>query len=210
MKLIYVMDPLCGWCYGNYRNTLQTAERYNGQIDFELIPAGMWAGHNVRRQSKQMAGYFIKHDQQIASLTGTVFGEAYFQLIHQEEVLLDSEIPSRAIVTVQQFWPEKNVAFAAAVQKERYFFGKDLNEDATYKTILDGFGMEPVEFFKHFHSPEMKAATQAAFAKASDYAMSYPTLLLDTGNELVLIEQGYSSFEEITSRIESQLALKTI
>lgn len=102
------------------------------------------------------------------------------------------------------------MAFAAAVQKERYFFGKDLNEDATYKTILDGFGMEPVEFFKHFHSPEMKAATQAAFAKASDYAMSYPTLLLDTGNELVLIEQGYSSFEEITSRIESQLALKTI
>lgn len=121
MKLIYVMDPLCGWCYGNYKNTLQTAERYNGQIDFELIPAGMWAGHNVRRQSKQMAGYFIKHDQQIASLTGTVFGEAYFQLIHQEEVLLDSEIPSRAIVTVQQFWPEKKCGFCRCSPERKIF-----------------------------------------------------------------------------------------
>jgi putative protein-disulfide isomerase len=51
----------------------------------------------------------------------------------------------------------------------------------------------------------MKAATQEAFAKAADYAMSYPTLLLDTGSEILLIEQGYSSLEEIFSRIETSL-----
>lgn len=206
MKLIYVMDPLCGWCYGNYRNTLQTAERYKDSIPFEIIPGGMWAGQNVRKQSKQMAAYFIKHDQQIASLTGTAFGAAYFKFISQDEVVLDSEIPSRAIVTVQQFWPEKNVAFAAAVQKERYFYGKDLNLDLTYQEMLDSLGIEKDLFFKHFHSPEMKAATQEAFAKAADYAMSYPSLLLDTGSEMLLIEQGYSSLEEIFSRIETSLA----
>lgn len=207
MKLIYVMDPLCGWCYGNYRNTLQTAETYK-DIPFEIIPGGMWAGANVRKQSKQMAAYFIKHDEQIAKLTGTAFGEDYFKFINAQEVLLDSEIPSRAIVTVQQFWPEKNVTFAAAVQKERYFYGKDLNLDLTYQEILDSLGIDKEVFFKHFHSPEMKAATQAAFAKAADYAMSYPTLLLDTGSELLLIEQGYSSLEEISNRIDSQLSVQ--
>lgn len=208
MKLIYVMDPLCGWCYGNYRNTLQTAERYKDSIPFEIIPAGMWAGQNIRKQSKQMAAYFIRHDEQIASLTGTAFGADYFKFISQHEVVLDSEIPSRAILTVQQFWPEKNVAFAAAVQKERYFYGKDLNLDLTYQEMLDALGIEKELFFKHFHDTEMKAVTQDAFAKAADYAMSYPTLLLDTGSELLLIEQGYSPLEEIFSRIESHLSVK--
>lgn len=40
-KLIYVMDPLCGWCYGNSVNTQHLYDTYKNQIDFEILPAGM-------------------------------------------------------------------------------------------------------------------------------------------------------------------------
>ncbi|MCW3467146.1 DsbA family protein [Chitinophaga nivalis] len=206
MKLIYIMDPLCGWCYGNYPNTLRTAEKYQHSIPMEIVPGGMWAGANVRRQSKQMAAYFRKHDEQIAALTGTAFGEAYFQFITDENILLDSEVPSRAIVTVQQHWPDKSVAFAAAVQKARYADGKDLNETMVYEDICTALDIDTPAFLSLFPSAEMKAATQEAFRRAAGYAMSYPTLLLEKDGKTFLIEQGYSTFEEVVGQIEKHLS----
>jgi putative protein-disulfide isomerase len=41
MKLIYVMDPLCGWCYGNSRNTEMLHTGFGNEIEFEILPAGM-------------------------------------------------------------------------------------------------------------------------------------------------------------------------
>ena len=38
MKLIYIMDPLCGWCYGNSDNVLELFEKYNNDIKFEILP----------------------------------------------------------------------------------------------------------------------------------------------------------------------------
>ncbi|KIO76968.1 protein-disulfide isomerase [Pedobacter lusitanus] len=196
------MDPLCGWCYGNSKHTLALFEAYNDRLDFVIIPGGMWAGPNVRMQSPQMAGYFLKHDERIAQLTGTEFGEAYFQFIHQHEVKLDSETPSRAIVTVQKFWNDRNIPFMVAVQQARYRDGKDLNMENTYLEICAELGIDSAEFIIHFNSEEMKASTQATFATAIQYASSYPTLLFEEQGQLTLLEQGYSSLTEITKHID--------
>lgn len=208
-KLVYIMDPLCGWCYGNVNSTVQVFEAYKDRIPVEIIPGGMWAGENVRRQSKQMAAYFKKHDLQIADRTGSTFSDAYFKLIEDEHILLDSEIPSRAIVTLQQLWPEKSVAFMVAVQKARYFYGKDLNIDRTYEDICASLDIQPDLFIAHFHSAEMTAATRLAFARAAGYATSYPTLLLETNTGMVLIEQGYATPETMMARIAREIAIKS-
>lgn len=202
IKLIYVMDPLCGWCYGNSNHTLALFEVYKDILDFVIVPGGMWTGPNVRMQSPQMASYFQKHDEQIARLTGTVFGEAYFQFIHQQEVKLDSEIPSRAIVTVQKFWNKLNVPFMVALQQARYRKGKDLNMDQTYLEICLDLGIDRTEFLQYFHSEEMKKITQEVFGTAIQYASSYPTLLFEAQGRLTLVEQGYSSLAEITKNID--------
>lgn len=72
------MDPLCGWCYGNAGNLQQLAQQFDGKLPVEIVPAGMWAGVNVRKQSRAMAQYFIRHDRQIEAMTGTTFGKDYF------------------------------------------------------------------------------------------------------------------------------------
>ncbi|MBB5639436.1 putative protein-disulfide isomerase [Pedobacter cryoconitis] len=202
MKLIYVMDPLCGWCYGNSNHTLALFEAYKNILDFVIVPGGMWAGPNVRMQSPQMAGYFEKHDQRIAQLTGTEFGDAYFKFIRQQEVKLDSEIPSRAIVTVQKFWNALNVPFMVALQQARYRAGKDLNMENTYLEICTLLGIDGAEFLVHFNSENMKVITQSAFSTAMEYASSYPTLLFEEQDQLTLLEQGYSSLAEITKNID--------
>ncbi len=202
-QLIYIMDPLCGWCYGNSHNITALFESHKTKFNFKIIPAGMWAGTNTRMQSPQMAAYFRKHDQQISRLTGTVFGKAYFSFIEQHPVQLDSEIPSRAIITVQELWPQQNVNFMVAVQQARYLHGKDLNLQDTYEVICSGLNINPEAFTNAFNTREMHLKTLASFNQALQYASSYPTLLLEKEEKLYLIEQGYASLKDIEEKITS-------
>jgi len=196
------MDPLCGWCYGNSTNTQKLYEKYKDQIDFEILPAGMWIGTNARKQSKQMAQFIKKHDPQVQQTTGTEFGKAYFEFIENENIVLDSEVPSRAIVSVKKLWESQSIPFAIEVQKARYWYGKDLNSDETYLSICDTLGLDKVDFLKTFHSETIKKETQETFVLAQQYASSYPTLLAEKERKIYILEQGYASFETITKQID--------
>jgi putative protein-disulfide isomerase len=207
MKLIYIMDPLCGWCYGNSTNTQKLYEKYKDELDFEIIPAGMWVGENARKQSKPMAQFIKKHDTQVQETTGTAFGKAYFEFIENETIILDSELPSRAIVTVKKIANSQAVPFAIEVQKARYWYGKNLNDDETYLTICDTLSLDKTEFLKIFHSDIIKKETQETFNLAQKYASSYPTLLAEKNGKLYVLEQGYASFETITKQIDSLFLL---
>lgn len=66
----------------------------------------MWADENVRRQTKHIGAYIKKHDPQIQQFTGKEFGIDYFKFIENEDVILDSEIPSRVIISVSRLRPE--------------------------------------------------------------------------------------------------------
>ncbi|EJL65278.1 hypothetical protein-disulfide isomerase [Flavobacterium sp. CF136] len=196
------MDPLCGWCYGNSTNTQKLYEKYKNLIDFEILPAGMWIGTNARKQSKQMAQFIKKHDPQVQQTTGTEFGKAYFEFIENENIILDSEVPSRAIVSVKKLWVSQSIPFAIEVQKARYWYGKDLNSDETYLSICDTLGLDKVDFLKTFHSETIKKETQETFVLAQQYASSYPTLLAEKERKIYILEQGYASFETITKQID--------
>lgn len=201
MKIIYIMDPLCGWCYGNSDNILKLYDQYKNDLAFDIIPGGMWTGSNIRKQSPQMVNFFLKHDNVVAERTGTTFGEGYFKLL-KEEIALDSEIPSRAMVTVKTMAPEQTVPFMVAVQKARYYWGKDLNLDATYMEICENLGIDPQQFLEVFYSEDMKQATLQNFHEAAQYAQSFPTMLVEKDGKYTIIEQGYASFTELEKRIE--------
>jgi putative protein-disulfide isomerase len=196
------MDPLCGWCYGNTTNTQKVYAKYNDVIEFEILPAGMWINANTRKQSKPMAEYIKKHDLQIQQKTGTEFGDNYFKLIENEDILLDSEVPSRAIVTIKKLWPAQAVPFAIEVQKARYWHGRDLNKDETYLSICEALQLDKEQFLITFRSELLKQATLETFALAHQYANSYPTLLAEKEGEIFVLEQGYASFENIVNRID--------
>lgn len=197
------MDPLCGWCYGNSTNTQKLFEKYKNLLDFEILPAGMWIDTNARKQSKQMAQFIKKHDIQVQQTTGTEFGKTYFEFIENENIVLDSEVPSRAIVSVKKLWASQSIPFAIEVQKARYWYGKDLNSDETYVSICENLGLDKAEFLKIFHSETIKKETQETFALAQQYASSYPTLLTEKEGKLYILKQGYASFEIITKQIDA-------
>lgn len=202
MKIIYVIDPLCGWCYGNSDNTLKLYEKYNHEIEFEVLLGGMWVGSNVRKQSPQMVKFFLKHDQAVAEHTGINFGTAYAELLKQE-IVLDSEIPSKAIVAVKNIAPEQTIPFMVAVQKARYYYGKDLNIDETYVEICNTLSIDKEQFLKTFHSQAIKQETLNTFKKAAQFAQSFPTMLVETNDKYTVIEQGYAPLSTLEKSINT-------
>ncbi|WP_146088823.1 DsbA family protein [Neolewinella xylanilytica] len=176
------MDPLCGWCYGNNRTMQTVYDTYRGQVDFQVLPGGLWTGDHTRVQSPGMTSYFLRHDQAIHDRSGMVFGSPYLDLIRQHEIVLDSEVPSRAIVTVQHHWPEHNVRFALGVVALRFREGLDVNREAAYLPLCEQLGIPPDDFLAAFRGAAARSRTQETFRMARGYASGFPTLLLQTGD----------------------------
>lgn len=53
MKVTYVMDPQCGWCYGNSENITALQKEFEEEFDFELLVGGMWLGKNTHTSAAQ-------------------------------------------------------------------------------------------------------------------------------------------------------------
>jgi putative protein-disulfide isomerase len=206
VKIIYVMDPICGWCYGNIENTKALFNDFKDKVEFEVLPGGMWSGDNKRIQSEQMMNYFLKHDKTITQTTGVEYGQGYIDFItNRQDVVLDSEIPSSAIVTISKIAPELILPFAMEILKARYFYGKDFNDDQTYEDILATLNIDSKLFFEHFKSEEIKPATQEVFKKAASYARSYPTLLAEKNGQVYMLEQGYLPYNDLKANVQSIL-----
>lgn len=210
MKIIYVMDPICGWCYGNIENTKELYKEFKDRVEFEVLPGGMWSGSNARIQSVQMMNYFLKHDATITERTGIEFGKGYIDFIkNRHDVVLDSEIPSRAIVTVNKISSDLIVPFAVEILRARYFYGKDLSLHETYAEIVARLNIDEKQFFERFKSDELKIETQATFRKAATYARSYPTMLIEKDGQLNMLEQGYANYEDMRKIVSDLLGETT-
>ena len=60
-KLIYVMDPLCGWCFGNSQNMLAIKEEFAGKFEFEIIMGGMRIPPNTQTGGPQLSQFMKEH-----------------------------------------------------------------------------------------------------------------------------------------------------
>ncbi len=206
MKLLYVMDPLCGWCYGNARTIERLADAFSSAYEFEILPGGMITAPNTRTQTTSFRNYVVAADRRITEMTGAEFGEAYVDSLNDASLLLDSEPPSRAIVAVKAIKPESALRAASAIQRARFVEGKDLNNEESYRSVCGSADVEWNEFTAAFRSESIRLTTQQAFARARKRTSGFPTLLLDHGDSACVLAHGYASYEHVASKLESLVA----
>jgi len=128
--LIYLYDPLCGWCYGASRAIADFA--LDGWT-VRAIPTGLFAGQPGRRLDPSMEAHIWQADQRIAQMSGQVFSEAY-----REQVLRDPTMPfdsGPATVALSAVEPDRERAALAAVQRARWVEGRDIADPALLQAI---------------------------------------------------------------------------
>jgi len=205
MKILYIMDPHCKWCYATSDAIQQLNDTLEGKLPFEVIPAGMLAGEFSQVQSPVYAFAHRKLDASITKETGIVFGEGYKTALEEKEMMLDSLVPSRAIMACRATAPQLTLQFAHQILHARFYEGKDLNEQTVYLEICEQLGIDKQTFFQHFSSDENEENTRQAFLFAEKYAEHYPTLIYEEDGEMDILTEGYSPYSIIELRLSKLL-----
>lgn len=129
MKIYYLFDPLCGWCYGASPAVNALAEHY----PIQLTPTGLFC-RSGRQMDVDFAEYAWRNDQRIAQLTGQVFSAAYRENVLRSGGDFDSANILLALTAVQTVAPEQELPILTALQTARYVDGRD---NADWRVITD-------------------------------------------------------------------------
>jgi len=206
-ELLYIQDPLCGWCYGMSPVINQVQHEFAGRLDVSVLCGGMVTGDDVAPIAESWD--LLKQGlNEVEAVTGVQFGEAFLSLGAAGHYLYNSEPPCRAITAFRQLTqnPARTMAFAHHVQAALFRDGQDLNDPSTYNALLQPFGVDVVEFQQRLALPETARAAQQEFAAVTRIGVQgFPTSVLRIGEQGYVLARGYQPYEQIRQGLEQLL-----
>jgi putative protein-disulfide isomerase len=206
-ELLYIHDPLCGWCYGMSPVINRVQQEFAGRLDVSVLCGGMAVGERATPINEAW-GYIKNALSDVEKATGVAFGMAFKALAEEGTYVYDSEPPCRAIVTFRQITqdPARTVGFAHAVQAALFRDGQDLNDPSTYNGLLAPFDVDVVEFQRRFAAPETARATQQEFAAVARIGVQgFPTSVVRIGEQGYVLARGYQPYEQVRQDLEQLL-----
>jgi putative protein-disulfide isomerase len=204
-KIIYISDPLCGWCYGFSPVIQQIEKEYKTQLDFEIITGGMVTGEREGLIG-DFADYILKALPRLEELTGVTFGEPYLSKLRAKTLYQSSLKPCIAIEVFKSFHEKEAIAFAATIQKAQYLDGKDLQDETVYLDLIKFYAIDATEFLKRLNSDEYKMQTIQLFKMVQEWGITgFPAVILVKNEEFFLIAKGYVDHENLKNTIEKIL-----
>ncbi len=207
--LFYCYDAYCGWCYGFSPVIKRIYEEYKNKFEFEVLSGGMIITEEARHISVT-AGYIQQAYKVVEETTGIKFGRDYLWHINHPDLsdwYPSSEKPAIALCIFKEFYPERQIEFAADLQYALHYEGRDLCDDEAYRQLLEKYSIQPEIFYSKLKSEEYKEMAYYEFALCKQLQVTgYPAVLLQVNEtKFHLLSRGYTSYEELKKRIEEVL-----
>lgn len=206
VRLVYLQDTLCGWCYGFSPQVLQLQRHYAGVVPIDVVAGGMIRGSRVGTIA-DVAPYIRTAYRRVEETTGTQFGEPFLKNLHAEaSLILDSVIPARAIVTAKRIAPEHVLNITHDLQAAIYRDGRDITHDETYRLIANRYDIDADVFLEEMTSDRVTAGVEEEFAFTEALGVTgFPTVIALSGYEGWMVAQGFDTAENMIPRIDAVL-----
>ena len=202
LHLIYVMDPMCSWCYGFAPVIKQVIEDQKETMQFKLVMGGL-RPDTEKPLDEQMKETLKHHWQDVEKATGQPMDYAFFE---RDGFIYNTEPGCRAVVTMRYLKPASEFDMAAEVQRAFYARNQDVTQPEVLAAIASKFGMEEDAFLKNFNSEEMKEKTQQDFTIARHLqANAFPSLYLLNGTNIHLLARGYRTYDGMAAHLQNAL-----
>ncbi|HLA30112.1 MAG TPA: DsbA family protein [Pseudomonas sp.] len=191
-RLLYVMDPMCSWCWGFAPVLESLAEQAAAAgVGLELVVGGL------RRDGVAIDGAarvrYLGYWQAVNASTGQMFN---FSAGLPEGLVYDTEPACRALVTARNLAPQSVWPLARLIQQAFYTEGVDVTRASVLVELAERAGIPRIVFAEAFDSAEQRAATAADFSWVQDLGISgFPTLLAERNGQLALLTNGYQPLE---------------
>jgi len=191
-RLLYVMDPMCSWCWGFAPVLESLAEQAAAAgVGLELVMGGL-RRDGVAIDAAARVRY-LGYWQAVNASTGQLFN---FNAGLPEGLVYDTEPACRALVTARNLAPELVWPLARLIQRAFYTEGVDVTRASVLVELAERAGIPRIVFAEAFDSAAQRAATAADFSWTQDLGIAgFPTLLAERHGQLALLTNGYQPLD---------------
>lgn len=202
-KIIYVFDPMCGWCYGFSKVMDQYENQHKNKYDFEVISGGMVVGER-EGPIGDFADYILSAYKRVEEYSGITYGEPYLAKLRDKSLWSSSVMPSIAIETFKRFEPSHVVEFSSAVQRAYFYEGKDLRNTAVYTELIKPYNINSEAFLTLLQSEEMRLEATRGYQTAANFGVTgYPAVILQHKGKYYMVAKGFTDYNTFAKTIET-------
>ena len=206
--LIYIFEPLDGWCYGFGPIIQKLQDKYAQSFDFDILSAGLIVGNRIGPLAN-VAG-FIKQVYKVVEQNSEVkFGSKFInETLAAGKVTFSSLEPSKALTIFKQFQPEKAIVFSHDIQKLIFSDGIDPVQISAYLPLFERYGISKDEVLPLFALRGQEQETINEFGQVHRWGIKdFPTVILQMEDgKAFVISSGFTSFPEMEKRIQPYLS----
>jgi len=197
MKLIYLADPMCSWCYGFGPELAKLLAR-RPEAEVDVVMGGL-RPYNTQPATDEFRAMIREHWVHVATASGLPFSDAALQ---RPGFVYDTEPACRAVVTARNIDAGKALGYMKAVQLAFYRDGRDVTRGDELADIAGEAGFERDTFRMHLDSQRMRDAVRADFARTQSLGVSgFPTLGSVHGSQVYLVTSGYVTDDVLEYRL---------
>lgn len=200
MKLYYIWDAYCGWCYG-FDKHLSSFMENHPELEIDMISGGLFAGGNEK--TTRELGAFQSMNLEISRRYGVAFGDDFLKTFSQD-LEVNSLRAAQAFGVIRNYLPSNElVAFAYRMQTAFYQRGQLLSDRRTYETILPEFGLETNHILSEIEQAWASDSLHPDFIKAQKMGVtSYPTLILEKNGQYFDLRGQAQSSQELEENFQ--------
>ena len=192
-RLIYVMDPMCSWCWG-FAPVIDAIQQAFAQVPLHLVAGGLRPGvadpmADAARQA------LAEHWQAVKASTGQ-------PLLTPDALpagfIYNTEPACRALVVARELDAGRVWDLVKAMQYAFYAQAQDVTQCTALADLAGQAGYDRDRFSKAFVAEVAQHTVTADFTWAANLGISgFPTLLAERNGMLALLCQGYQPADRI-------------
>jgi putative protein-disulfide isomerase len=195
-RLLYVMDPMCSWCYGFAPVAEALVEQAQAAgVELHIVVGGLRTGSGAALEPTTRR-YILEHWQAVHEATGQPFK---FDGALPDGFVYDTEPACRALVAARSLAPDCAWTLLKLIQQAFYAQGRDVTHASVLVELAEQAGLPRIEFADVFDRAEQHTATAADFTWVQDLGIAgFPTLLAERNGQLALLTNGYQPLSELS------------
>ncbi|GAC1030813.1 DsbA family protein [Pseudomonas sp. No.21] len=194
-RLLYVMDPMCSWCWGfaPVADALAEQARAAG-VPMHLVAGGLRTGQGASLDPNTRR-YILEHWHAVHDATGQPFR---FDGALPDGFVYDTEPVCRALVAARSLHEEATWPLVKLIQHAFYAEGRDVTQAAVLVALAETAGIPRIEFAEAFDGAAAHQATAEDFTWVQDLGIAgFPTLLAERDGQLALLTNGYQGLDAL-------------
>ena len=194
-ELIFVVDPMCSWCWG-FAPVIEELRTTLGDVyRFSLVLGGLRTKGELLWDERSKE-YLRGHWRQVSQRTGQPFSDELFE---KESFEYDTYPACKAVITVRELFGMQNAfSYLYTIQEAFYTRAKDITDIEVLTELLGSITSEKESFRMFFESERAQLLMEHDFAKARSMgANAFPSVVVIDEEGHMVCQKGYRSLLEM-------------